>query len=115
MDQFLFLFRGGHQQLSQLSPEEMQAHMEHWTAWMQSLRDKGNFLAGQPLETDGRVVAEAGKTITDGPFAEGKEIVGGYVLIQAADMEEATRLSTECPIFEADGLVEIRKILSMNL
>lgn len=55
------------------------------------------------------------KLIIDGPFAEGKEVVGGNLIVKAADLDQATEISKDCPIFEYDGTVEVRPIQVMEL
>src|SRR5262249_11441864 len=106
MSEFLFLYRGGD---SSGSPEEMQQTMHKWVAWMKELGESGNLKAiGNPLEPGGKVVKGKQKTITDGPYAEAKDMVGGYTLIEAKDLAEAAQLSKGCPIFEKDGFVEVR-------
>ena len=60
-------------------------------------------------------VTQKGKVVSDGPFAEGKEIVGGYLIVNAADLDEAAEISKGCPIFKNNGEVEVREILSMDL
>ena len=114
MKEFMYLFRGGDARRVQQSPEEMQAHMQNWGVWMKELADSGNFVAGLPLDKEGKVVQQYGKVITDGPFAEGKEIVGGYLIVKAKDMDHAVELSKACPIFEHDGITEVREILPME-
>ena len=109
----MYLFRGGAEARGEATPDEMQAHMEKWGAWMRSLGEQGKFVAGLPLHGEGKVVRN-GDLITDGPFTEGKEIVGGYLIVNAADMDEAVELSKECPIFEHNGNVEVRQIQSME-
>jgi len=71
--------------------------------------------AGEPLESGGKVVRGKQKAITDGPYAESKDLVGGYLLIEARNLEEATELSRGCPVLDVDGTVEIRPIASMNM
>jgi hypothetical protein len=78
-------------------------------------RQQGKFIAGQPLQNGGQVVAGIAKVITDGPFAEGKEIVGGYLIVRAADRPEAVEICKGCPIFEHGGIVEVRTIQPLNL
>lgn len=106
MKQFLYVFRGGDGGFENQSPEEMQAHMERWGIWMQKISAEG-----YPLQQEGKVVANSGEVITDGPFTEGKEIVGGYVSLPANDLDHAVELSKECPIFEFGGTVEVREII----
>ena len=87
MSNFLFLFRGGDAQRIQQSPEEMQAHMEKWGAWMGGLKEAGKLGEGLPGNKDGKVVEKAGEVITDGPFAEGAEVVVGVVIVTADDLK----------------------------
>lgn len=115
MTKFLYLFRGGDAARTQQSPEEMQAHMEVWKNWMGGLAGTGQLVDGLPLGKDGKVVVNAGGTITDGPFAEGNEIVGGYLIVNAADVNAAVEISKGCPIFEHNGTVEVREIMSMDM
>lgn len=110
MADFLFLFRGGE---GNESPAQMQQHMQKWVSWMKELGDKGHFKAGEPLENKGKVVRGKSKVMTDGPFAEAKDLVGGYLLVSAKDIEHAAELSKGCPIFERDGAVEVRPVMQM--
>jgi hypothetical protein len=113
MSNFMFLFRGGDSRRANQSPEEMQAHMQKWGAWMGGLKEKGKLIDGLPLGKEGKVVAKAGDVITNGPFAEGTEIVGGYLIVTAESLDEAVEISKGCPIFEHDGTTEVREIMSM--
>ncbi len=114
MTKFLYLFRGGDAKRLDQSPEEMQAHMQKWGAWMQSLAQSGTLVDGLPLNTGGKVVASDGETVTDGPFAEGTEVVGGYLIVNAKDLSHATEISKGCPIFEYGGTCEIREVMNMG-
>lgn len=113
MSEFTFLYRGGN---TQASPEQMQKTMEKWMAWFKELGAKGHVKnPGHPLEGAGKVVRGSQKTVTDGPFAEAKDIVGGFSLIEARDLDQAAELSKGCPILEAGGSVEVRPIRQMNM
>jgi hypothetical protein len=114
MKEYMYLFRGGDARRAQQSPEEMQAHMQKWGVWMKELADSGNLVSGLPLNNDGKVVQQFGKVITDGPFTEGKEIVGGYLIVKAKDLDHAVELSKKCPIFEHEGTTEVREIMPME-
>ena len=111
MSNFMFLFRGGE---APASPEAMQAQMQKWMAWIERLRTKGTYVAGEPLERSGKVLQSANKVITDGPFAEGKEVVGGYFIIRADSLNQAAEIAKDCPIFESGGSVEVRAIRVIN-
>jgi len=113
MSEFVFLYRGG---ARDRSPEQMQQMMQKWMAWMKDLGANGHLKdRGQPLERAGKVVQGRQKTVTDGPFAEAKDVVGGYTLIEAEDLSEAVQLSKGCPIFEVEGAVEVRPVMKLNM
>lgn len=112
MSNFLFLFRGGHQ-ISHQSVEEKQEHMQKWISWLDDLKEKGQLIDGLPLANGGRVVAKSGDIVTNGPFAEGAEIVGGYLIVIADSLDSAVKISLGCPIYEYDGTTEIREIMSL--
>jgi hypothetical protein len=95
------------------SPQQMQEQMQKWGAWIQQLSKTGNFKAGEPLEAEGKVIKGSKKVVTDGPYAEAKDLVGGYLLISAKNLDEAVELSRGCPIFDSDGSVEVRPIRQM--
>lgn len=112
MSDFLYLYRGGD---SNRTPEEMQQSMHKWMAWFGDLGANGKLKAGgEPLERTGKVVKKR-TTITDGPYAEVKDLVGGYSIIQAKDIDEAAKLAADCPIFDVGGFVEVRPILQMSM
>jgi hypothetical protein len=117
MAEYLLLFRGGDmaREEEQQSPEKWQAHMQKWMQWMGSLTEQGKFVGAQPLKTAGKVVKGTGKVVTDGPFIEGKELVGGYLICKADSVDEAVEISKGCPILEHDGIVEVREINELQM
>lgn len=95
-----------------LGPEEMQQIVEKYRDWSIRLEEKGHYVGGQKLkDREGRVVrAKEGKLrVTDGPFAESKEVVGGYIALEAADYDEAVRLVEDCPHLGYGGTIELRE------
>ncbi len=111
MSEYVFLYRGGSRPSS---PQDAQAVMQQWMTWLQDLGKRGHMKdQGQPLEPTGKVVKGKEKTVTDGPFAEAKDLVGGYTLISAKDLAEAAELSKGCPIFDRGGSVEVRPVMKM--
>jgi hypothetical protein len=113
MSQFIYLYRGAERNRS---PEKAQEAMQKWMAWFKQLTEKGHIKdPGQPLEHTGKLVKGKRKTVTDGPFAEAKDIIGGYTLVEARDLEQAVELSKGCPIFEDDGAVEVRPVMKLNM
>jgi hypothetical protein len=113
MSEFTFLFRG---RATSGSPEEMQRHMEKWVAWFKKLGANGQIKdPGHPLARSGQTVTGKQKIITDGPYAEAKDLVGGYMLVEAKDLAHAVEISKGCPILEAGGAVEVRPIEQLTL
>ena len=115
MNEFLLVFRRDFvAKEKQPSPEQLQAMLKPWQDWMGDLA-AGNKLvnSGNRLASQGKVV-KPGKVVTDGPYVEIKEAIGGYIIIRAASLEEAAELSKGCPILEINGNVEVRPILEMN-
>jgi hypothetical protein len=107
---YLLLLRGGISN-RELSREQLQAQIEKYMSWIDSLRRKGHFLAGEPLDEEGKFLSgHNAETITDGPFVESKEAIGGYFIISAQDLAEAVEISKGCPIFANGGTVEVRPI-----
>lgn len=107
---FMLLLRGGVSNRD-LSADQLQRQIERYMRWIEKLRSEGQFVAGEPLAETGKVLSgKNGSTVTDGPFAESKEEVGGYFIIRARDLDSAVELSKGCPIFANNGTVEVRPI-----
>ena len=109
-NEFILLFRGTQWDRG-LSPEEIQNVMGQFMGWFERLREEGKLRAGQPLEREGKMVSgKKGRTVADGPFAESKEAIGGYFLLQVADLDEAVEIAQQCPILEYGSTVEVRPV-----
>jgi hypothetical protein len=115
MSEFVYLYRSGGRP-TRWSAEQSQQDMQKWMTWLRELTEKGHIKdPGHPLERSGKLVSGKARTITDGPFAETKDVIGGYTLVQANDLDQAVALASGCPIFEiADGAVEVRPIMKMG-
>jgi hypothetical protein len=113
MSEFLFLYRGTG---ISGSPEETQRYMEKWTSWFKGLEAQGRVRnIGNPLERTSRLVSGKQKIVHDGPYAEAKDAISGYSLVEADDLTHAVDLSKGCPILEIGGDVEVRPIRVMNM
>src|SRR5579871_964263 len=113
MNEYVFLYRGGSRPTS---PEEGQQIMQKWFAWFKDLGAKGQVAnSGQPLEPAGKVIEGTAKSITDGPYAEAKDLVGGYSVIKAKDLAEAAEIAKGCPILERGGKVEVRPVMQIDM
>jgi hypothetical protein len=107
---FMLLFRGT-QWHKGLSPDQMQQVASEWKAWFDRLMAQGKAIAGNPLESHGKLVSGAnGRILADGPFAESKEAIGGYILLRAETLDEAVAIARECPGLAHGAFVEVRQI-----
>jgi hypothetical protein len=98
------------------SPERAQQSMSKWRAWFREMTENGHLTeVGQPLEPVGKVVGGRQKTIADGPYAETKDIIGGFSIIEAKDVEHAARIASGCPILDIGGSVEVRPIMQLEI
>jgi hypothetical protein len=112
MAKFMYVFRGGAFVTPSLSPTEVQAHLAKWTEWVGALAKAGHHhQGGHPIKTAGKLVRGHDKVVTDGPYAESKDIVTGTLVIEATSLDAATELARGCPVFELDGSVEVRPLL----
>ena len=109
---YLLLFRNtGSENHEHLSPEERQRLIERWNGWYVGLRAAGRAVDGRPLEVESRVVSgPGGERVTDGPFSESKEAVGGYVMLMVADLDEATNIARAHPGLEHGLIIEVRPV-----
>ena len=115
MDEFILLFRLDIiNKEAQPSPEQLQVYMKQYQDWVAGIAAQNKFVGGKGLSTEGRVL-KAHNVITDGPFAEIKESIAGFIIIKATDFEEAVSLSRDCPMLNGEGnSVEVRKITGVH-
>jgi hypothetical protein len=111
MKDFLVLLREDDGRTIQHSASEMEKHQLNWKNWLEAANQKGRLTGGKALTLRGNVIRNFGAQISEGPYANGKEIVGGYLLIKAESLEEATELMKSCPVFESDGFAEVREVM----
>ena len=94
-----------------MSEEELRSALDRWNGWCDRLAAEGRLQSGHPLEDVGRVVSSAGKAKpVDGPFAETKELIGGYFLLTAESLDEATAIAEQCPNLPYGMTVEVRPV-----
>lgn len=113
---YLFVFRSPADMPDQ-TPEQMQQSFEKWMTWIEAMKAKGQYIAGEPLEDlPGKVLrGPRGARVSDGPFAEAKEVIAGYTLIRARSIAQAATIAKGCPIYAVGGSVEVRQIMPMPM
>lgn len=108
--EYLLLFRGVDWDKG-LSPEQIQQVMSQVMAWFDGLNRQGKVKGGHPLGEEGRTISgQNGRTVADGPFPESKEAIGGYLLLQANDLNEATAIAKTFPKLDYGTTVEVRPV-----
>jgi hypothetical protein len=111
MKEFLLIFRADYKAMPTGSPEEMQATAKKWQDWIGGIAAQNKLVeTGKRLSFDGKVV-RANSVITDGPYTEIKEAMGGYCFIRGESLEDAVETAKGCPILIAGGNVEIREVV----
>ena len=111
-EKFIFLLRGGdtHIQTANYDSKEVREYLQSWITWQQGLAQKGILVGGDPLQTTGKQVNGKNKVVTDGPVIEDKVMVGGYLIVNAKDINDAVAIAKGCPIFKENGKVEVRPL-----
>jgi hypothetical protein len=113
MNEFMLLFRYSSFEINQMSPQEFEALTNKWKEWIGKLMAQGALITtGSRLTHEGKVVKPDG-VIIDGPFVEIKERLGGFLILKAHNLDEATALAHGCPTLDMQGSVEIRPILQV--
>ena len=114
MKEFMMIFRNEKNDQPKPSPEQMQQMIKQWNDWIGGIAAQGKFVATNALGHEGQTVSANG-VVSDGPYAELKEIVGGYIIVKAENLKEAVKLSEGCPTLTTGGKVEIRDIMVFDV
>jgi hypothetical protein len=114
MKKYLVLFREPDGRTEPHAPEDIARHQANWQAWFARWSQAGNLAGGSSLTLEGRLIegADAAQRITPVPHRVGTELVGGFLLLNAGTLDEATDIARSCPIFEFDGYAEVREMQS---
>ena len=111
MKEFMMIFRNEKEKEREMSsPEEMQKAVKQWQDWIGGIAAQGKFVGTNALGFTGKTL-HADSSITDGPYAEIKEIVGGYLICKADSIDQAIKLAEGCPILVSGGHVEVRDVM----
>jgi hypothetical protein len=113
MKKFMLIFRNEKPGHAGMTEEQMQATMLEWRNWISNVGKKGKFEGTNRLFPTGKTV-QSNKTVTDGPYAEIKEYIGGYLIVKTSKIEEAIDIAKDCPIFKTGGNVEVREVMEID-
>lgn len=115
MKEFMMIFRNAYTPDVKPSPEQIQESVKQWQDWMGGIAAQGKFVGTNRLSSAGAKILKSNNIITDGPYAELKEIVGGSLIVKADSFEEAIKLAEGCPIFNDGGSIELRQVIPMTM
>ena len=115
MNEFMLIFR--HEDGQKVaSPEQIQAWMKQTMDWIGGIAAQNKYVGGNGLPFDDAKVVHHNKTVTNGPFGDIKETLGGYIIVRAESADEAAEFAKGCPVLQGEGnTVEVRKILTKNI
>lgn len=114
MNEFTMIFRSDPALSADVTPEQWQVRLKAWGDWMGGMAAQNKLVSSGNRLGDEGMVLKSTTLITDGPYAETKELIGGYIVVRAADMTEAVELAKGCPmLFGGGGSVEVRSIIPM--
>ncbi len=111
MKDFMMIFLGADYGSLGLSPEETQTQMGKWWAWHGKMEEQGIIAHGNALMPQGKHMNGKDAVISDGPFVEGKELIGGYYVIKAENLDAAVEVARDYPDFDIGGTVEVREVM----
>ena len=111
MKEFMMIFVGADYGELGLSPEQLQARMGKWFAWGDKMGKAGILKGGNALQPKVKRVTGPDMTVSDGPFVESKELIGGYYIVTATSAEEVIEIARDYPDYDLGGAVEIRELM----
>ncbi len=116
MKKFMLIFLGSDYQTLGISQEELQSRMGKWFAWTQKMQEQGVMVSGDALDADTvRHVSGPDRTVTDRAGSEIKELVGGYYIVKAENLDAAMKIAEDYPDYDLGGTVEIRQVMEFDI
>jgi len=111
MERYIILVREPDGRAGTPTEEETKAHRANWNKWLEKYSKTGNLQGGSALSLKGKMIKGPDAKVVDGIHKVGTEVVGGYLLIQAENLDEAVTIAREIPVFEVDGYLEVRELM----
>lgn len=111
MTKYIILVREPDGRADQLTEKRQSAHRANWNKWFEKHGPTGNFLGGSALSLNGKMIKGPDAQVVNDIHKTGTEIVGGYLLVQAENMDKAVEMAREIPVFEVDGYLEVRELM----
>lgn len=109
MKDYLFVYRTDYDNMQQSTPAQQESNMKKWMDWLGSIAAQNKLVSkGSRLQNTGKVLKS--DVVTNGPFTEIKESIGGFSIIKATSYDDAVEVAKGCPILQVGGNVEVREI-----
>jgi hypothetical protein len=113
MNEYMMIVRNEKMEGGEMpSAEQMKQVLKQWQTWIKEIAANGKYSGTNRLLAEGKTL-KPGNVITDGPYLEAKEIVGGYVIVKASSLDEAVEIAKKCPNLMYGGNVEVRSVMSI--
>lgn len=110
----MMIFIGANYEELGLSPQQLQDRMGKWFAWNNKMEEQGILKGGDALHSAAKTISGPDRIVSDGPFAESKEIIGGYYIVSANDFDEVVEIAQDFPDYDLGGTVEIREVMQFD-
>jgi len=107
----MMIFIGADYSTLDLSPEELQVRYGKWFAWTTKMQENGVMKSGEALKPKVKRITGADRTVTDGPFMESKELIGGFYIVEGKTVEDVIEIAQDFPDYDLGGTVEIREVM----
>lgn len=114
MKEFMMIFVGPDYGEIGLSPEQIEQRMGKWFAWHEKMEKQGIIKSGEALHAPAKRVSGPDRIVSDGPFVESKELVGGYYIIEAESADDVVEIAQDFPDYELGSSVEIREVMKFE-
>ena len=114
MKDYMMIFLGAPYDELGLSPDEIQERMGKWFAWTTKMKEGGYLKGGEALHTPAKRISGKERVVTDGPFVESKELIGGYYVVSAENIDAVIEIAQDFPDYDLEGSVEIREVVDFN-
>jgi hypothetical protein len=112
MKEYMMIFRNENKN-EKPTEEQMNAMTKDWRTWISGIAEKGKYSGTNRLLPEGKTIRK-NKVITDGPYVEGKEMIGGYLIVKANSLDEAMEIARTCPGLNTGGVVEVRGVMAID-
>lgn len=110
----MMIFLGADYGEAKLSPEQIQERMGKWFAWGNKMQEAGILKGGEALRATAKRVSGSERVVSDGPFVESKELIGGYYVVQAETADDVVKIAEDFPDYDLGGSVEIREVVNFD-